>query len=79
MESMTVKELKEKLADIPDDTLLVVLVDSKEVCFPVASVGITEMQILEHSITGAVGFMGRQEGREHTKVVYIGNADGYEE
>lgn len=81
MESMTVKELKEQLAEIPDDTMLVVLTDSKEVCFPVASVGVKEMQVLDSSITGAVGFLYRDTDgvREHIDVCYIGNADGYEE
>ena len=65
METMTVKQLKEKLADIPDD-MPVVAVDSYEVCFPIRSTGVgaTNMKFIESTLTGAIGCLNSGDGEK---------------
>ena len=74
METMTVKQLKEKLAEFDDD-LPVVLVDD-EVCFAVRFVGKKTMSVIKDAITNAIGFLYRRDDDdEHCEVLYLSNRD----
>ena len=78
METMTVKQLTEKLAEFDDD-LPVVLVDEYEVCFQAKAVGKKNMSVIKDAITNAIGFLYEtDDDDEHCEVLYIGCCDDYD-
>ena len=83
METMTVGQLKEKLAEITNDDTPVVLVDSYGVCFPVKEVDYGQMEPMEYALTEAIGSLQKEVTVDSVgfvnggEVVYIGCCNGY--